>query len=147
MIGTMGGRTRPCNDARVMRHPSERRSPRMYSPISNRTREARTAFGVMRMLDQEPPFWPERRGSGRNTIMPANNRKEGRMPSTEDAELKAGHRKMWASGDYPSMVETFLLPLGPTLVVAWDQTRGCRYSTWRQVQETLRFLRQRSAPT
>src|SRR4051812_21722556 len=25
---------------------------------------------------------------------------------------------MWASGDYPSMVETFLLPLGPTLVEA-----------------------------
>ncbi|HEY6729586.1 MAG TPA: class I SAM-dependent methyltransferase, partial [Solirubrobacterales bacterium] len=26
------------------------------------------------------------------------------------------HRKMWASGDYPSMVETFLTPLGPRLV-------------------------------
>ena len=25
---------------------------------------------------------------------------------------------MWASGDYPDMVETFLLPLGPTLVEA-----------------------------
>jgi len=25
---------------------------------------------------------------------------------------------MWASGDYPSMVETFLLPLGPRLVQA-----------------------------
>jgi ubiquinone/menaquinone biosynthesis C-methylase UbiE len=35
-----------------------------------------------------------------------------------DAELKARHRKMWASGDYPSMVETFLLPLGPRLVDA-----------------------------
>jgi SAM-dependent methyltransferase len=35
-----------------------------------------------------------------------------------DAELKARHRKMWASGDYPSMVETFLLPLGPRLVEA-----------------------------
>ena len=33
-----------------------------------------------------------------------------------DAELKAKHRAMWASGDYPSMVETFLLPLGPRLV-------------------------------
>src|SRR4051794_17608751 len=37
---------------------------------------------------------------------------------TPDAELKARHRKMWASGDYPSMVETFLLPLGPRLVGA-----------------------------
>src|SRR5690242_8170588 len=36
----------------------------------------------------------------------------------EDAALKARHRKMWASGDYPSMVETFLLPLGPRLVEA-----------------------------
>jgi SAM-dependent methyltransferase len=35
-----------------------------------------------------------------------------------DAELKARHRRMWASGDYPSMVETFLLPLGPRLVAA-----------------------------
>ena len=35
-----------------------------------------------------------------------------------DAELKARHRKMWASGDYPSMVETWLLPLGPQLVEA-----------------------------
>ncbi len=41
------------------------------------------------------------------------------MPSTvPDSDLKARHRAMWASGDYPSMVETFLLPLGPTLVEA-----------------------------
>lgn len=38
--------------------------------------------------------------------------------STPDSELKARHRKMWASGDYPSMVEAFLLPLGPRLVEA-----------------------------
>jgi len=35
-----------------------------------------------------------------------------------DSELKARHRAMWASGDYPSMVETFLLPLGPRRVVS-----------------------------
>jgi SAM-dependent methyltransferase len=35
-----------------------------------------------------------------------------------DTELKARHKKMWESGDYPSMVETFLLPLGPKLVEA-----------------------------
>src|SRR3954469_6364396 len=35
-----------------------------------------------------------------------------------DSELKTRHRAMWASGDYPSMVETFLLPLGPRLVEA-----------------------------
>jgi SAM-dependent methyltransferase len=38
--------------------------------------------------------------------------------ATADSELKARHRAMWASGDYPSMVETFLLPLGPRLVEA-----------------------------
>ena len=38
------------------------------------------------------------------------------MSAAPDAELKARHRAMWASGDYPSMVETFLLPLGPRLV-------------------------------
>jgi SAM-dependent methyltransferase len=40
------------------------------------------------------------------------------LPTTEDAELKARHRAMWASGDYPGMVETFLTPLGPRLVDA-----------------------------
>jgi SAM-dependent methyltransferase len=38
--------------------------------------------------------------------------------SAADSELKARHRAMWASGDYPGMVETFLLPLGPRLVEA-----------------------------
>jgi SAM-dependent methyltransferase len=40
------------------------------------------------------------------------------MSDSADTELKARHAKMWASGDYPAMVETFLLPLGPTLVEA-----------------------------
>jgi SAM-dependent methyltransferase/uncharacterized OsmC-like protein len=43
-----------------------------------------------------------------------------------DRELKARHRTMWASGDYPSMVETFLLPLGPTLVEACNVGPGLR---------------------
>ncbi|MET0306347.1 MAG: methyltransferase domain-containing protein [Solirubrobacterales bacterium] len=47
---------------------------------------------------------------------------------TKDAnsELKAKHRSMWASGDYPSMVETFLLPLGPRLVEACGIGPGMR---------------------
>jgi len=36
------------------------------------------------------------------------------------------HRAMWASGDYPSMVETFLLPLGPRLVEAAGIAPGMR---------------------
>jgi SAM-dependent methyltransferase len=43
-----------------------------------------------------------------------------------DSELKARHRAMWASGDYPSMVETFLLPLGPRLVDACGVEAGMR---------------------
>ena len=39
-------------------------------------------------------------------------------------DLKTRHRAMWASGDYPSMVETFLLPLGPELVNAAEITSG-----------------------
>jgi SAM-dependent methyltransferase len=41
-------------------------------------------------------------------------------------ELKRKHRKMWASGDYPSMVETFLTPLGPRLVEACEIGEGDR---------------------
>jgi SAM-dependent methyltransferase len=49
------------------------------------------------------------------------------LPSTvTDVELKARHRAMWASGDYPSMVETFLLPLGPRLVEACEIGPGMR---------------------
>ena len=46
--------------------------------------------------------------------------------TTSDSELKARHRAMWASGDYPSMVETFLLPLGPRLVEACGIGSGMR---------------------
>ena len=46
--------------------------------------------------------------------------------ATPDSELKVRHRKMWASGDYPTMVETFLLPLGPRLVEACDIGPGMR---------------------
>ena len=44
----------------------------------------------------------------------------------QDSELKARHRKMWASGDYPSMVETWLLPLGGRLVDAAGIGSGMR---------------------
>src|SRR3954464_2263149 len=45
-------------------------------------------------------------------------------PTAQDTELKARHRAMWASGDYPSMVEAFLLPLGPRLVEACGIGQG-----------------------
>ena len=43
-----------------------------------------------------------------------------------DSELKARHRAMWASGDYPSMVETWLRPLGPRIVQASGIGPGMR---------------------
>ncbi len=46
--------------------------------------------------------------------------------STVLSELKTRHRAIWASGDYPSMVETFLLPLGPRLVEAAGIGPGMR---------------------
>jgi hypothetical protein len=45
---------------------------------------------------------------------------------TADSDLKARHRTMWASGDYPLMVDTFLLPLGPRLVDACPIGSGTR---------------------
>jgi SAM-dependent methyltransferase len=46
--------------------------------------------------------------------------------TAQDSELKARHRAMWAAGDYPKMVETFLLPLGPRLVEACGIGAGDR---------------------
>ena len=57
-----------------------------------------------------------------------------------DSELKARHRAMWASGDYPSMVETFLLPLGPRLVEA------CGIDAGHEGARRRRRHRQRVAP-
>jgi SAM-dependent methyltransferase len=46
--------------------------------------------------------------------------------SVADQELKQKHQAMWASGDYPVMVDTFLLPLGPRLVEACGIGPGLR---------------------
>ena len=43
-----------------------------------------------------------------------------------DTDVKARHRTMWASGDYPTMGETFLSPLGPRLVEACGIGPGMR---------------------
>src|SRR3954467_12418516 len=66
------------------------------------------------------------------SVAPTNQGEQMTSPVTErgggspDAELKARHRKMWASGDYPSMVETFLLPLGQRLADACRVGPGTR---------------------
>lgn len=44
----------------------------------------------------------------------------------QDDELKARHRTMWGNGDYPRMVDTFLLPIGERLVAAAGITAGDR---------------------
>ena len=43
-----------------------------------------------------------------------------------DLELKARHRAMWGSGNYPLMVDTFLLPVGERLVDACGIGPGMR---------------------
>jgi ubiquinone/menaquinone biosynthesis C-methylase UbiE len=43
-----------------------------------------------------------------------------------DSELKARHRAMWGSGNYPLMVETFLTPIGERLVDAIGISPGAR---------------------
>jgi ubiquinone/menaquinone biosynthesis C-methylase UbiE len=47
-------------------------------------------------------------------------------PTTPDGEVKARHRAMWASGDYPSMVEEWLLPVGRRLVEGCGIAPGAR---------------------
>ena len=43
-----------------------------------------------------------------------------------DSELKARHRAMWGSGNYPLMVDTFLLPVGERLADACGLGPGMR---------------------
>jgi SAM-dependent methyltransferase len=43
-----------------------------------------------------------------------------------DAELKTKHRAMWGKGDYPLMVDTFLLPIGQRLADAAGISPGVR---------------------
>ena len=47
-------------------------------------------------------------------------------PTAIPSDLKAKHRAMWASGDYASMVEQWLTPLGTRLVGATDIQAGQR---------------------
>ena len=67
-------------------------------------------------------------------------------PAPTDAQIKAKHRAMWASGDYPSMVETFLLPLGPRLVEAAGIAAGHRCSTSPPAPATPRSTPPSAAP-
>ncbi len=46
--------------------------------------------------------------------------------SDEDRILKAKHRAMWASGDYPTLASEIIWSLGPRLVDALDIRRGER---------------------
>lgn len=50
----------------------------------------------------------------------------GMTTQTAVPDLKTRHRAMWASGDYPRMVDTFLLPVGRRLADACSITEGSR---------------------
>src|SRR3954453_17692663 len=63
----------------------------------------------------------------REMVSPSTERRTRMTTQTPtDSDLKARHAAMWASGDYPQMVETFLLPLGPRLVDATGIGPGTR---------------------
>ena len=49
---------------------------------------------------------------------PLNSDERNSMQTVADTELKTRHRAMWSSGDYPTMVQTFLLPIGARLAEA-----------------------------
>jgi ubiquinone/menaquinone biosynthesis C-methylase UbiE len=68
------------------------------------------------------------RAAARGWILRGHQPPEGSTVGIDsaDTELKTRHRAMWASGDYPLMVETFLLPLGPRLVDACGIGPGTR---------------------
>ena len=59
--------------------------------------------------------------------------------------VKARHRAMWASGDYPRMVETFLLPIGPRLVEASGIAPGARARRRRRHRQRVAPGRARGA--
>jgi len=46
------------------------------------------------------------------------------MPVDAPPDLKTRHRRMWASGDYPKMVDTFLVPVGERLAAAIPVSEG-----------------------
>jgi ubiquinone/menaquinone biosynthesis C-methylase UbiE len=46
------------------------------------------------------------------------------MPVDAPPDLKTRHRRMWASGDYPKMVDTFLVPVGERLAAAIPVAEG-----------------------
>lgn len=69
--------------------------------------------------------------------------------SVADTELKARHRAMWGTGDYPLMVETFLLEVGERLVEACGiEPRGRACSTAPQARPggTSRLARSAERP-
>lgn len=70
------------------------------------------------------------RSSGR-TLLPQSRTRgstegDDMLLDVQDQELKARHRTMWGNGDYPRMVDTFLLPIGQRLVEAAGIRPGLR---------------------
>lgn len=52
--------------------------------------------------------------------------RDGAAPDAEDAALKAKHRAMWASGDYPTLASDLIWELGARVVDAVDVRPGDR---------------------
>jgi ubiquinone/menaquinone biosynthesis C-methylase UbiE len=48
------------------------------------------------------------------------------LAAASDAAVKAKHRAMWASGDYPALASDLIADLGPALVAACGVRPGMR---------------------
>ena len=125
-----GGTHEPRHRPDALRHAENGRGPPLERlPQARRRLPSRSRLGAG-AGDVGRPARPARlgaRAAGRRPegvdMLVAST---GKGASVSDPELKARHRSMWASGDYPSMVETFLLPLGPRLVEACAIEPGMR---------------------
>ena len=103
---------------------AQRRGAARRRPLRLRARQ-RAVRGPPRRPESAPACGRLGLRRRRRRLGPSTGKGELCRPHT-DSELKARHRAMWASGDYPSMVETFLLPIGPRLVDACGIGPGMR---------------------
>ena len=103
--GSGPSRRRSTRQETASRDNSSRGSSRGSSGSISSPRRPRREFNGARR-PKIAAYWPKRR------------EEMGMSVPLADSELKARHRAMWGSGDYPLMVETFLLPVGERLVEA-----------------------------
>src|SRR5690242_12483535 len=116
----------PASPSTTTARPAARDSSIAASRIALSRSRSSSSIGVAQPKIGRSSRFP--RGAPGVTFAPSSTKEDRLATRTapQDAELKARHRAMWASGDYPSMVETWLTPLGPSLVKASGIGPGAR---------------------